>query len=334
MAPFANKLGITTASLGMDPAHTLDLKIKAAAKHGYQGLEIIYPELALYSQTRGIPVTTGAEQIRQLLKDNNLVAISLCPFDNYEGSAKPLEERLKKATHWADVARKLGAEFIQIPSIFEHGSNGREEVLISDLRALADVGAAAEPVIKIAYEPLSWGLYCSTWETALRYVQRVNRPNFGLCLDTFHEATKLWGNPLDPSGKYPDAEKDLATSLRRFVKECPVEKIFYVQLSDGELLTPHITECHPWFTEGEAPEFTWSKYARPFPLESEHGGFLPVAEIFKAWVVDKKFTGWVTMEIFDRRMANPTYKPDDAAARGIESWERLGKAVPGAPSYL
>lgn len=327
MATLRNKLAITTSSLGYDPAQTLDRKIRAAAQHGYAGMEISYGDLAAYSQARGISVTAGAEQIRKLCQDSNLAIVSLCPFENYEGDSSPLADRLRKAEHWIGVARTLGAEHLQIPSQFDVTSNGREDLIIAELRALADVGSAAEPVVKVAYEPLSWGLYCSTWETALRYVQRVNRPNFGLCLDTFHELTKLWGNPLDPSGKYPDADHALAKSLRRFVDECPVENIFYVQLSDGERLDPHITEIHPWFIPGEAPEFTWSKHARPFPLEADYGGYLPVAEVVKAWVVDKKFTGWVSMEIFDRRMRNPAYQPEDAAERGQKSWKKLDEAV-------
>lgn len=334
MTTFPNKLAIATPSLGLDPAHTLDLKISAAAKRGYDGVEITYNELAAYSQSRGIPVTAGAEQVRRLLRDNKLAAVSLGPLENYEGAPAPLEDRLRAAAHWVDVARRLGAAHVQVPSQFGPGAGGREDVLVSELRRLADLGAAAEPVVRVAYEPLSWGSFCSTWETALRYVRRIDRPNFGLCLDTFHELTKLWGSPLDPSGRHPDADGALASSLRRFVAECPVDKIFYVQLSDGERLRPHISECHPWFAPGEAPEFTWSQHARPFPLESEYGGYLPVAEVFKAWVVDKKFTGWVSMEIFDRRMRNPDYEPEDAAARGKKSWQRLGKAVLGTRSHL
>lgn len=334
MKAFPNKLAITTSSLGADPAQTLDRKINAAAKHGYDGMEIVYGDLAAYSHLRGIPITTGAEQIRQLCSDKRLTVLSLCPFENYEGNTSPLENRLKAAAHWIDIARRLGAEHLQIPSQFDPSSVGREDIIISELRQLADIGSASHPVVKIAYEPLSWGLYCSTWETALRYVDRVDRPNFGLCMDTFHEMTKLWGNPLDASGKYPDGERALASSLRRFLAECPVEKVFYVQLSDGELLNPPISEIHPWFAKDEAPEFTWSKHARPFPLESEYGGYLPVAEVFKAWVIEKKFTGWVSMEIFDRRMRNPAFEPEDGAARGQKSWHKLAQVVQEVKSHL
>lgn len=334
MKTFSNKLAITTSSMGYDPAQTLDTKVHAAAKHGYEGMEICYVDLAVYSQVRGIPITTGAEQIRKLCQDNNITILSLCPFENYEGNKTPLADRLRKAEHWIDVARKLGALHLQIPSQFDPSSNGREDLIISELQQLADVASAAEPVVKIAYEPLSWGLYCSTWETALRYVQRVARPNFGLCLDTFHELTKLWGNALDPSGRYPDGDAALASSLHRFLAECPVDKIFYVQLSDGELLSPPISDIHPWFVDGEAPEFTWSKHARPFPLETEYGGYLPVAEVLRAWVVDKKFAGWVSMEIFDRRMRNPAFQPEEGAARGQKSWQKLAEAVPGVRSHL
>ncbi|CAD0054703.1 unnamed protein product [Aureobasidium pullulans] len=151
---------------------------------------------------------------------------------------------------------------------------------------------------------MSWGICYPTWETALRLTRLVDRQNFGICLDTFHIGTRLWGSPLVSSGKYLNADAHLADSLR-------------------QLLDPPLSTSHPWYLEGEAAEFTWSKHARPFPLEADKGGYLPIVEILKAWVVDKGFTGWISFESFDRRMTEESYDPKVAAVRARRSWEKI-----------
>ncbi|KAL4900842.1 hypothetical protein BDW74DRAFT_188058 [Aspergillus multicolor] len=324
-----NAIAIGTSCLGQNPTHKLDDKIRAAAQQGFQGLEIVYADLARYSSDHAIPILTAATQIRQLADDLGVVLISLAPFENYEGTKIPLAERLALATHWLDLARVLGASFLQVPS--QYGSRtesiGDEGVLVSEMRQLADLAGASSPVVLIAYEPLSWGTWCSTWEEALRLVRLVDRANFGLCLDTFHEVTRLWASPVAASGIYPDGRERLAASLRRFGETMPLDKLFYVQLSDAERFDPPFSRDHPWFVEGEAPEFTWSKHARPFPLEAEFGGYTPVVDVVRAWVVESGFGGWVSMEIFDRRMRDEKYGIETAARRAWKSWEKVQAEV-------
>jgi sugar phosphate isomerase/epimerase len=323
----SNKLAIASLSLGQHPSHRLDQKIKVAAEAGYKGIEIVYFELEAFSKSQAISIFEGAEKIRALCQGLNLGIVSLAPFDNYEGDPSPLSDRLSKATHWVGVARALRATYIQIPSNFKSDAIGDRNTVISELQQLADIGSAEQPVISIAYEYLSWGTHCSTWETALQYVNQVDRPNFGLCLDTFHEATKLWGDLFAPSGRFPDSDEVLRNSLDRFLANCPVEKIFFIQLSDGERFEPPFSKDHPWYVEGEAPQFTWSKHARPFPFEHDKGAYLPVYEIAEAWIRATGFKGWVSLEIFDRRMRDSDSRLETAAKRGIESWKTLLEKV-------
>jgi sugar phosphate isomerase/epimerase len=323
----SNKLAIASLSLGQHPSHHLVHKIQAAADAGYKGIEIVYFELEAFSQAQNISILEGAERIRVLCQKLNLDVLSLAPFENYEGDRSPLSDRLQKARHWIGVARVLHAPYLQIPSNYKPDAIGDKDVVISELKQLADIGSAEQPVISIAYEYLSWGTHCSTWEVALQYVNDVNRPNFGLCLDTFHEATKLWGDPFAAAGRFPGSDNALRESLDRFVAGCPVEKIFFLQLSDGERFDPPFTEDHPWFVEGEAPQFTWSKHARPFPFEHDHGAYLPITEISEAWILAIGFEGWVSMEIFDRGMRDRSSQPETAAMRGIESWKTLRKEL-------
>lgn len=219
--------------------------------------------------------------------------------------------------------------YLQVPSQYSNNCirDEEEEVVINELQNLADLAASITPVVSIAFEPLSMGISHSTWEDALRVVQRVNRDNFGFCIDSFHIATKLWADPFSGDGTMRKADERLRESLRRIVGLCPIEKIFYVQLSDGERFTPPFSEKHPWFVTGEAPLFSWSKNARPFPLETQLGGYLPVVEIAGACIVQKGFTGWVSLETFDWRMRAEGFRPGEAAARGIEAWKRVQIAM-------
>ncbi|CAI7638773.1 unnamed protein product [Penicillium glandicola] len=313
MAP--NKLAIAS--------HLLDHKIRAASQAGFAGIEIVYNDLLTYSQSQNIPIHAAAQKIYTLCQETNIEVLSLAPFENYEGSTTPLEARLALAKHWFEIARLLHAPFLQVPSIFTADCARDEKTIISDLQQLADLASSVKPIVSIAYEPLSWGTNCSTWESALSIVQRVNRANFGLCLDTFHEGTRLWGDNASSNGLQMDAEVRLRDSLRRFVRDCPRDKVFYVQLSDAERFDPPYSLTHAWALPGEAKEFTWSKHARPFPLEVEFGAYLPVVEIAKAWILDIGFEGWISMEVFDRSMKDGKVSPETAAKRGVESWRKL-----------
>ncbi|KAF2495523.1 xylose isomerase-like protein [Lophium mytilinum] len=304
MKTFNNKLAISTSSLGLHPSHSLDHKIHAAASHSFEGIEIVHADLKNYTTSRKVDIEIGADL-------------------NFEGHTSPLEERLSVAAEWIKIARILGATYMQVPAQFGKDAIEDEALIVSELQQLADLASAAELVISIAYEPMSWSVCYRTWQDSLRLANLVDRSNFGICLDTFHIASKIWGNPYDPSGKYPSGDKNLANSLRDFVQDFPLEKLFYIQLADGERFDPPFSDKHPWYVEGEAAEFTWSKHARPFPLESGLGGYMPVKEMVQAWVLEKGFKGWISLESFDRRMRDKSIEPGHCAARAENSMHRL-----------
>ncbi|KAJ5168260.1 3-dehydroshikimate dehydratase [Penicillium canariense] len=329
-----NKLAIGSLSLGQHPSHSLDHKIHVAAQHGYAGIEIVFSDLERYSQSNKLSVLAGAQAIKAICDERDLAILSLAPFENYEGDRSPLVDRLQKAMRWIEVARMLHAPYLQVPAHYGTDAVGDESVIISELRQLSSLGSAKQPLVSIAYEPMSWSTHHSTWESSLELVHAVDRPNFGLCLDTFHLITKVWADPFALSGKYPDADKILDDSVRRFVRDCPLDKIFFIQLSDGERFDPPFSTDHPWYVEGEAPQFTWSKHARPFPFEAHLGAYMPVAEVARAWIVEKGYTGWVSLEIFDRRMRDKTSQPEDAATRGMDSRRKLKTELDSNESKL
>lgn len=330
----SNKRAISTSSLGLHASHTLDSKICAAADHGFTGIEIVFADLEAYSNAKQLDMIAAAHQIRQLCSQKSLQVLSLCPFENFEGHNSPLEERLAKASRWISIARALGATYLQVPAQFDPSATGDELTIVSELQQLADLCLTASPPISIAYEPMSWSTHYSTWQSAVHLTNLVNRANFKICLDTFHTATKLWASPHSPTGKYPDADRRLTDDLRAFARDFPRDKLAYIQLSDAERLTPPFSTSHPWFREGEAPQFSWSKHGRPFPLEADLGAYLPVRQIVAAWIVDLGFGGWVSMEVFDRRMMSGDVGVGECAGRAARSWGRVGDGGGGVKSVL
>lgn len=312
----------------------LDQKIRISARHGFSGVEVVYKDLEVYAKSHSLSLMAGVEVIRQLCDGLKLEILSLAPFENFEGDNSPLDQRLQEAQRWINIARALRATYLQVPAHYGANCSGDENVIVSDLQRLSDLGSAKEPLVSIAYEPMSWSSHISTWQSTLQVINAVDRSNFGLCLDSFHILTKLWGSPYEVSGMYPNADANLMASLASFEKDFPIHKLFYVQLSDGEKFDPVFSREHPWFVEGEAAEFTWSKHARPFPGETNLGGYLPVGAFLKACVVDKGFKGWVSMEIFDRRMRDAAFKIDDAVTRATASWARLLREVQSTRSKL
>ena len=318
-----NKLAIASVSLGQHSSHTLPKKIVAAAQNGISGMEITYPDLEFYANSLSIQMLDAAPKIKKICSENGITIISFAAFENFEGYPSPLNERLAKASYWLTITRALGAEYLQVPSTYVTNINGDRKVIVNELRQLSDLAAAYKPVIKIAYENLAWSTHCTLWQDALEIVQQVDRENFGLCLDSFHIAVALWGDPFSPSGRQPNGDKRLEESMKLFVKTCPVDKIFYIQLSDGELMDPPYSQSHPWYNPNLAVGHVWSNEARPFPLEKDYGAYMPVQEIAQAFIVDTSFSGWVSLESFDRRMREEKNGPTQNAKRAISSWRHL-----------
>ena len=186
------------------------------------------------------------------------------------------------------------------------------------------MGLAMNPPIRFAYESLCWSTRIDTWELCWEVVQRVDRPNFGMCLDTFNIAGRIWADPASPSGKTPNADAVLRASLNRMRATVDIKRVFFIQLVDAERMETPLVEGHPWHVESQPPRMSWSRNARLFAYEADRGGYLPVAEIARTILKDLGYKGWVSMELFSRTMADPDPSvPADHAKRGIASWEKL-----------
>jgi 4-hydroxyphenylpyruvate dioxygenase len=168
-----------------------------------------------------------------------------------------------------------------------------------------------------------------TWEAAWEVVRRVDRANFGICLDTFNIAGRVWADPSRPDGKVEgDADARLSESLDALVRTVDVSKVFYIQLVDAERLEAPLDQDHPYFGEGQPARMSWSRNARCFMGEEERGAYLPVWEVANAIVHKLGYRGFVSMELFSRTMTDPDPSvPRQHAQRGMASWKKIREGL-------
>ncbi|KAL4917610.1 xylose isomerase-like protein [Aspergillus aurantiobrunneus] len=336
------QIAIPTMSLSRPGLHPLDDKLRTAAHHGFQGIELFIDDLAhLASTSFNNSLPLAASHISALAASLNLSIICLQPFSFYEGlldRSQTTTLLTQKLPLWFSLARILNTTLIQIPANFlpndpvtnQPRTSGDKALIVADLQTIADLGAPHG--FRFVYEALCWSSHINTWQASWDIVQRVNRPNFGLCLDTFNIAGRIYADPAAVSGKTPDAESAVADSmstLRSAIMsgELDMQKIFYVQLVDGERLAAPLDEDHEFHVPGQPARMSWSRNARLFPCEEDRGGYLPVLEIARVFF-ECGFDGWVSLELFSRTCndSDPG-TPGVHARRGMESWKKVVRAL-------
>lgn len=327
------KPAIASMSLGRASAHDLSNKLDQAKKHGILGIELFFEDLEHIAQR--LPGGTTAETqcgaarlVRRLCDERSLDVICLQPFWQYEGlrDRKEHEIKIEKLKLWFRLAKILGTDIIQIPSSFltKEAITDDIDIVVADLIEAADLGALEEPPIRFVYESLCWATYVDTWNAGWAIVEKVDRPNFGVCLDTFNIAGRVYGDPTQASGKTKNAESDLKASIERLVKTVDVRKVFYIQVVDAERLSEPLLPGHSFYDEEQHPRMSWSRNCRLFYGEQDRGGYLPIRDVAEALIHGLGYQGYVSMELFNRVMADPDPDiPEKLASRAAASWERL-----------
>lgn len=334
---------LATVSLGRASAgHDIIKKLHQASVHGFKGVEIFFECLeALASKNQDASrapsrqeIVDAAIVVQETCKELNLQVVCLQPFVYYEGlvDEHQRQQRLQDLIFWFEICQILKTDLVQIPSNFQpEGTTGDIDRIVADLSLASNLGANQSPPIKIAYEAVSWGTHIDTWEQAWDIVTRVNLPNFGLCLDTFHIAGRVWADPTSENGLNPNADYELERTLAKLVNEVDPAKIFYVQLSDAEKLHCPLVPGHALFQATMKPRMAWSRNARLFPFESERNAYLPIWRICNALFVQLKWGGWVSEEIFNQSL----FATGDAimrqhATRARQSWDVLSEKLQSA----
>ncbi|WP_431710335.1 bifunctional sugar phosphate isomerase/epimerase/4-hydroxyphenylpyruvate dioxygenase family protein [Glutamicibacter uratoxydans] len=230
---------------------TLEDKMLACAKAGFDGIEIFEQDLIVSPKS--------PEEVRALADRLGLSLDLFQPFRDFEGvDEQTLEANLRRAEHKFALMQRLGIDTILLCSNVGTATIDDDEVFAEQIRRLAQL--AERYSVRIAYEALAWGKYVNTYWHSWRIVQMVDRPNVGLCLDSFH----ILSRGDDP--------------VR--IAEIPGEKIFFVQLADAPVMSMDV--------------LSWSRHYRVFPGE---GGF--DLENFMVHLVRSGYDGIVSLEIFN-----------------------------------
>ena len=191
----------------------------------------------------------------------------------------------------------------------------------SDLGKLADM--LAEKNFRIAYENWCWSTHAPDWKSVWTIVKLADRPNLGLCLDTFQSAGGEWADPTTQSGLVEDVgtkdevEKRWQSSLKEMGETIPGEKIFLLQISDAYKMTPAIPDKVD--DSGMRPRGQWSHDYRPLPYD---GGYLPVVDFLKATLATG-FKSWLSIEVFDGKGPEKYDAMKPFAEKAMKSLERM-----------
>lgn len=353
-------LSLASCSIGL-PHHTLHQKLEAISQSGFKGIELSFPDLLSHAkelQSLGqLPegeikeddwptLCKAAEHVRHLCETHGLQVLVLQPFANFEGwtDDKARAAVFARAKGWAQIMAAAGTDMLQVGSTDTpaHKITADRRKLAADLAELADLLLRTSDLgqvgqsgggFKIAYENWCWATHAPTWKDVWEIVQLADRPNIGLCLDTFQSAGGEWGDPTTASGKVeggPEAAAQWLASLRALAGTVPADKIYFLQISDAYKVQPPLA-AHPEPNDdsGLRPRGRWSHDYRPLPYD---GGYLPIEDFTRA-VLETGFRGWLSVEVFDGKFEQK-YGDDlmGFAEKARESTQKLVNEAAGMDS--
>ncbi|KAF2433415.1 xylose isomerase-like protein [Tothia fuscella] len=298
-----------TCSIGCKDEHTLPKKLDAIANAGFSAIELSMPDIESFAKIymkqeilEYDDLVTVAKVIKAMCDAKELKVLMLQPFSNFEGWPEESSERedaFYRARAWIRIMKACGTDMLQVGSSdtpTERLATDRSRV-VADLQELADM--LAEHKFRLCYENWCWSTHAPNWKDVWDIVEEVNRPNIGLCLDTFQTAGGEWGDPTTESGLIEDCskeelEKRFKKSLEDLAKTVPKDKIYLLQISDAYKMKKPMSKDIEG-SEGLRPRGRWSHDYRPLPF---NGGYLPVVDVTKV-VLNTGFRGWFSYEVFD-----------------------------------
>ncbi|ORY11260.1 xylose isomerase-like protein [Clohesyomyces aquaticus] len=302
-------ISYASCSLGnpSDPPPLLD-RLHAISLAGFTGIELSFPDILSFgSQHLGHDIDpknyselcTVAAEIKKQCQNKKLSIMMLQPFSNFEGwpeGSAGRTDAFERAHGWMAIMQACGADMLQVGSSDTPLEKLDRKKIVPDLRELADM--LNEHGFRLAYENWCWSTHAPDWLDVWNIVKEVDKPNVGLCLDTFQTAGGEWADPTTESGLREDVgsdelEKRFKKSLEDLGNTIPKDKIYLLQISDAyKVPEPLNTQAD----ESELlPRGRWSHDFRPLPY---NGGYLPIVDVTKA-VLMTGFRGWFSYEVFD-----------------------------------
>ena len=186
---------------------TLDEKLAAAARAGFDGIELFEADL--------VNSPLAPDEVRRLADDLGLTIDLYQPFRDFEAVPEP---DLHRAEAKFEVMEQLAAPTLLVCSNVSPQAIDDDALAAAQLHALAEKAAARG--LRIAYEALAWGRHVNEYDHAWRIVQAADHPALGTCLDSFHILSR--GTDLDAIAG--------------------IDKVFFLQLADAPYLSMDVLQ--------------------------------------------------------------------------------------------
>ncbi|MGL4974358.1 MAG: bifunctional sugar phosphate isomerase/epimerase/4-hydroxyphenylpyruvate dioxygenase family protein [Bosea sp. (in: a-proteobacteria)] len=186
---------------------TLQEKLEAIAKAGFQAVEIFENDLIAFP---GTPA-----EVRRICGDLGLEIITCQPFRDFEGMPSPRRQRgFDRAERKFDLLQELGSDLLFVCSNVSPEALGGISRMADDF---AELGARAQKRgMRVGFEALAWAPHIHDFRDSWEVVRRADHPAVGLVLDTFHIQSR--GTDLRP------------------IASIPKDRIFLVQVADAPKL--------------------------------------------------------------------------------------------------
>lgn len=335
------ELGIASLSLGSCSVHSMERKLAAAAAAGFGSIEIFDQDWEAwrdsYTSQLGLAPSkydgdaisiAAATALGDLAKSHGLRISCWQPLRQYEGWVDPTK-RAEARRHAAGVLSllpHLGTDLLLVCSTTAPApeTTGDFERAVEDLAWIADEGARYDPPLRIMYEGLSFGAHRQRWQEVWEVVRAANRPNLGICLDSFNTLAREWADPYAANGRLSsngglDVDAALEANMKELVSSVPGDKIYLVQVADAEFMNGTLQPP----TDPSVPRLLpWSRGHRLFPLEDSRGAYLPVLKFCDA-VVRTGYSGPWSLEVFNKSLSSERPEtPIEHAGRGYTGLRR------------
>ncbi len=266
---------------GMDTitlAGTLEQRLDAIRGAGFT--QVMLSARDLTSHEGGVAAAVAA------VKRSGLRVTGFQVLRDFEGLSGHLHAyKVDIAKAMLKMCHAVGASVLLVCSSTSVHATGDADTLAKDLAKLAMLAVPLR--IRIAFEALSWGRHVNEYPQAWDIVERANRSNLGLALDSFHMlATATPHDELEYV--YPD-------------------RIFLVQLADF------------MWQEIRSPEekINTARHFRVFPGEGVHGD--DVAELVRR--LDRMgYRGDYSFEVFNDDYVQLPVDVVAARARKAAGW--------------
>lgn len=230
------RIGINSATL----PGTLQEKIDATRAAGFSAVELSAKDLLAHPEG----ATVAARRVRESGLKVSAFQVLREMGSNTE---REFEYRLDAAKSILELAASVGCRLLIV-------SSSTSPTAISDTAQLAHnlsvLGTLATPFgIRIGYEALAWGRWISEYTDAWRVVERANRRNVGLVIDSFQILMRqtapepLKDIPADRIflAQFSDYKFDFISEIEEFVEVSRHERVFPGEGAHGQLITELLT---------------------------------------------------------------------------------------------